>query len=152
MPSDTGLRALPSPNHVGAVVKDADETAKLLSSIGMGPWQTFEFSQGKDDLIVGEPFTLKVVWARLGGALVLEVLQPLGESLWSRFLETSGEGLHHIAYNVSNYDEVVSKLQEQGGRMIWGGAFEGRRACYFDVKPKGIIIELMENFPPGTPW
>lgn len=149
MTSDIGLRALPFPNHLGAVVKDADKTAEVLSSIGIGPWQTFEVSPTKDEMIVGEPFKMKVVWARLGEALVLELLQPLTESHWSQFLETNGEGLHHIAFSISNYDEVVSKLQEQGGRMVAGSIQKGKRWCYFDIKPRGVIIELMDNF---SPW
>jgi hypothetical protein len=43
MQSDSGAIVLPSPNHIGVVVEDADRTAKLLSSIGIGPWQTFGF-------------------------------------------------------------------------------------------------------------
>jgi len=149
MPSDTGAVALPSPNHIGVVVEDADKTAEFLSSIGIGPWQTFEFSPIKDELLVGEPFTLKVTWARLGpGPIVVELLQPIeGRSLWSQFLETNGEGAHHIAFSVSNWDEMVSKLKQQGGKMVAGSICEGKRWCYFDTKPGGIIIELMDFSP-----
>jgi len=61
MQSDTATIALPSPNHIGVVVKDVAKTTKLLSSMwGLVPWQTFEYSPHKDDMIVGEPFTLSV--------------------------------------------------------------------------------------------
>jgi len=139
--------ALPSPNHIGIVVKDADETTKFLSSMwGLGSWQTFEYSPHKDEMIVGEPFRLKIAFAKLG-AVVLELLQPVkGDSIWAQALETKGEGVHHIAFSVSNWDEMVSKLQGQGGRMVVGAIFEGKRWCYFDTKPGGIIVEFMDNY------
>jgi methylmalonyl-CoA/ethylmalonyl-CoA epimerase len=72
------------------------------------------------DLLVGEPFTLKVAWARLGtGPLVVELLQPVeGRLAYAQFLETKGEGVHHIAFSVSNWGEMVSKFREQGGDDI----------------------------------
>lgn len=139
--------ALPSPNHIGVVVEDTDKTTKFLSSVwGFGPWQTLDYRAHKDDMIVGEPFTLKIAFAKLG-AVVLELLQPVkGDSIWAQALETKGEGVHHIAFSVSNWDEMVSKLQEQGGRMVVGAIFEGKRWCYFDTKPGGIIVEFMDNY------
>jgi len=147
MQSDTGTIALPSPNHIGVVVKDVDETTKFLSSVGgLGPWQTFEYSPHKDNMIVGEPFTLKMAITKLGST-VLELLQPVeGNSIWAQALETKGEGIHHIAFSVSNWEEMVSKLQEQGSRMVAGSVFGDNRWCYFDTKPGGIIVELMDNF------
>jgi methylmalonyl-CoA/ethylmalonyl-CoA epimerase len=77
-------------------------------------------------MIVGGPFGLKLAWVQLG-SLVLELLQPVqGDSIWARALETKGEGVHHIAFNVSNWNEIVSKLQQQRGRMVAGDIFEGK--------------------------
>ena len=146
MQSDNTI-ALPSPNHIGVVVKDTDKTTKFLSSMwGLGPWQTFEYSPSKDEMIVGEPFGLKMAWAKLG-SVVLELLQPVDRnSIWAQALETMGEGIHHIAFSVSNWDEMVSRFEEQGGRMVAGAIFEGKRWSYFNTKPGGIIIEFMDNF------
>jgi len=147
MPSDTGAVALPSSiEHISVVVKDRDKTMEFLSSIvGLGPWQTVEISLGKDELIVGEPCRAKLASARVG-TVVLELLQPVeGYSVWSQFLETKGEGLHHIALKLSNYDEVVSRLKQQGAKMMAGGTYEGKRWCFFDIKPGGIVIEFGEK-------
>lgn len=139
--------ALPSPNHIGVVVKDVDKTTKFLSSMwGLGPWHTLDCKARKDDMIVGEPFRLKIAFAKLGST-VLELLQPVeGNSIWAQALETEGEGIHHIAFSVSNWDEMVSKLQERGGKMVGGAIFDGKRWCYFDTKPGGIIVEFMDNY------
>jgi len=147
MQSDTDTIALPSPNHIGVVVEDTDKTTKFLSSMwGLEPWQTLDYTAHKDDMIAGEPFTLKIAFTKLGST-ILELLQPVeGDSIWAQALKTKGEGIHHIAFNVSNWDEMVSKLREQGGRMVVGAIFEGKRWCYFDTKPGGIIVEFMDNY------
>ena len=62
----------------------------------------------------------------------------------TKMLETKGEGLCAIAYPVSNYDEVVSRLQEQGSKMVISAIAEGKRWCYFDTRPGGILLELQE--------
>jgi len=149
MPSDAGAVALPAAiDHIGVVVEDIDKTMEFLSSIwGLGPWQTMEYSPHKDEVLVGEPFRLKVAHAKLG-PVALELLQPLeGRSIWSQFLEVKGEGIHHIAFSLSNYDEMVSKLQEQGCMMVAGAITPfGKRWSYFDTKPGGIIVEFMDSY------
>ena len=147
MPSDIGAVALPaSIGHIGVVVEDIGKTMEFLSSIwGLGPWQTVEISLGKDMLIVGEPFRQKLAWAKLGST-TLELIQQLeGGGPWPEFLKTKGEGLHHIGFNISNWDEMVAKLKQQGGKMVAGGVYEGKRWCYFDIKPGGILVEFGES-------
>ena len=136
---------IPPPRHIGAVVKDTDKTTKFLSSVwGLGPWDTTEVSIDEENIVVGEPCRLREAHTRLG-PLVLELIQPLkGRGPWSEFLETKGEGLQHIAFSVSNYDEMVSKVLEHGGRMVVDEIFEGVRDCYLETKPGAILIELAE--------
>ena len=146
MTLNVSVAALSNPHHIGVVVKDIDETTKFLSSMfGLGPWDISEYVPAKDEVIVGEPFRLKIAFAKLGETS-LELLQPLeGRTIWSEFLETHGEGVHHVAFGISNWDEVVSQLQEQGSRMIAGATSEGIRFCYMDTGPAGIILELIEK-------
>lgn len=151
MPSETEARSS-LPNHICIAVKDAEKTAKFLSTIlgplGLGPWEIQESTQGKDVVTVGEPFTIKLAvasWKALG-PVVLELIQPIaGDSIWAQFISAKGEGLHHIAYGVPDYDLEVSKLKEQGGRMTAAGIFQGRRWCYFETEPGGTIFEIMEQ-------
>jgi len=73
--------------QMGVIVKDIEETAKFLSSIwGLGPWDTKELTYTKDNLAVGEPFKIKVAYAKLG-EIILELIQPIeGNSIFSEFL------------------------------------------------------------------
>jgi 4-hydroxyphenylpyruvate dioxygenase-like putative hemolysin len=123
-----------------------NETIEFLSSIwGIGPWQFFEYSPSQEDLTVGKPFRQKVAQAKLGTA-VLELIEQLeGGGPWPEFLESKGEGIHHIAFTVSNYDEIVTRLEERGGKMIAGGIYQGKRWCYFATEPGGIVVEFGEE-------
>ncbi len=140
------------PLHICLVVKDRDKTTEFLPLIwGLGPWSTLEVSFGKDDVILGEPFSIKVALAslkRLGiERLALEVIEPTEGTVYQEFLETKGEGLHHIAYGVSNWDEAVSKLREQGCKMTVAAIQRrlNKRWCYFETEPGGMLFELYEQ-------
>ena len=147
MSQDTASIILPEQiHHIGVVVKDIDETTKFLSKMwGLMPWDIFDDNVTKDRMMLGEPFGLKVAFTKLGPTQ-LELLQPLDtRSLWAKFLQTNGEGFHHISYDVPNYDEMVTTLQKQGCKMLVS-AFndDGTRWCYFETKPGGLIIEFEE--------
>lgn len=146
MATDSSKTALPTPSHLGIVVEDIDKTTEFLSRVlGLGPWQVIDYAPTKDELFVGEPFRLRLALAGLA-PLVLELVQPMeGKSIWSEFLKSKGEGLHHIAFTVPNWDEMVQKMEEAGSRVVAGGTINGKRWCYFETSPGGIIIELGEG-------
>jgi catechol 2,3-dioxygenase-like lactoylglutathione lyase family enzyme len=144
--TDSSKTALPAPGHLGVVVKDLDKAKGFLSRVlGLGPWQVIDYAPTKDELFIGEPFRLRIAVAELV-PLALELVQPLeGKSIWSEFLKSKGEGLHHIAFTVPNWDEMVQKMEEAGSRMTAGGSINGKRWCYFETSPGGVIIELGEG-------
>ena len=84
----------------------------------------------------------------VGGAFV-QLLTPLS---WNtpvgRFLESKGEGLHHVAYAVTNIEEALSHLRDSGARLIdEQPRIGGRGARIAFVHPAdlaGTLIELVE--------
>ena len=147
MSQDTNPLALPDQiHHIGVVVKDIEETIKFLSTIwGLTPWEVFDYHATPDKMISGEPFDMKVAFAKLGPTQ-MELLEPLDtHSMWACFLQTRGEGIHHLSYDAPNYDAMVAKLKEQGCPMLVSAYNDdGTRWCYFETKPGGIIIEFEE--------
>lgn len=143
-------------DHIGIVVRDIDKTAESLSSaLGAGPWRIFETVEyykeqlSLDELGVGESFDLKLAFAKLG-TVTIELLQPLGgKSVYSQFLEEKGEGIHHVAFSVSDFDGMVTKLLQCGCKIIAGGSSQGKRWAFLDTKSGGIIIEPLDNFRVG---
>lgn len=84
----------------------------------------------------------------VGGSFV-QLLRPLSsDSPVGRFLEKNGEGLHHVAYAVTNIDHALSHLREQGSRLIdETPRVGGRGAKIAFVHPAdlgGTLIELVE--------
>ena len=148
---ENGIGQLANLSHVGIAVKDAEATTKLLSSIwNIGKPDIFDYEPKPDELFFGKPFRVRLVWIKFG-PLTLELLQPLDDrSIWSKFISEKGEGIHHVALGVSNYDEMVDVLKKQGHPLLVSAVFNGERWCYFDTAPGGFVIELREEYARST--
>jgi methylmalonyl-CoA/ethylmalonyl-CoA epimerase len=142
-----GTMQLTNISHLGIAVKDAEKTAKFLSSIwNIGTPTVSDYEPKKSELISGKPFKVRLAFIKFG-AIPIELLQPLdNKSIWAKFIEEKGEGIHHIAFGVSNYDEMVSALQKQKHPMLVAATFQGERWCYFDTSPGGMVIEFREEY------
>ena len=147
MELEQGTIQLTNLSHLGIAVKDAEKTAKFLSSVwNIGKPEVFDYEPKADEMISGGPFKVRLVFIKFG-AFPIELLQPLdNKSIWSKFIEEKGEGIHHIALGVSNYDEVVTKLQKQGHPLLVAASFQGERWCYFDTSPGGLCVEFREEY------
>lgn len=142
-----GNAQLTNLSHVGIAVENAEKTAKLLSSIwNIGRPEIFDYEPKPHEMIAGEPFSVRLVFIKFG-PLTIELLEPLDDkSIWSKFIAEKGEGIHHIALGVSNYDEMVERLQAQGHSLLVAAAFNGCRWCYFDTAPGGTVVEFREEY------
>jgi len=131
--------------HIGMVVKDLEKTTKFLSEMwGLGPWNVFEYEPEQSDLLMGKPFKQSIAHAELGSS-IMEVVQHMeGPGNWADFVKNKGEGIHHISFVVTNWQETVDALKKQGSTMIAGGIFQGKHWCYFDTTPGGLVVELAE--------
>lgn len=143
-----GAAQLTNLSHIGIAVEDAEQTAKLLSSIwNIGSPEVFDYEPQASEMSAGEPFKVRLVFIKFG-PLTIELLQPLDDkSIWSKFIAEKGEGIHHFALGVSNYDEMVAKLQAQGHPLLVAATFNGCRWCYFDTSPGGTVVEFREEYP-----
>jgi methylmalonyl-CoA/ethylmalonyl-CoA epimerase len=150
MQGGNGGLNLPPLNHIGVVVRDMDEVGRSLKQVfGLELEDEFEYTARADDMLAGEPFTLRIAAAKIGGA-TYEFLQPVaGKSLWADFLESSGEGTHHVAFTVQDWAADVARIQEGGSVMVAGATvdkFDNKRWAYFDTHIGGLIVELMEDY------
>jgi catechol 2,3-dioxygenase-like lactoylglutathione lyase family enzyme len=142
-----GTAQLANLSHVGIVVRDAESTTRFVSSIwNIGTPEVIDYWPTDEERIVGGSFGLRAVFIQLG-PVVIELIQPLDEtSVWARFLAERGEGLHHLAFGVSNYDEMVETMSGQGHELLVSAIHEGRRWCYFDTHPGGAVIEFRDEY------
>ena len=144
---ESGPFQLTNLSHVGIAVKDAEKTVQLLSSIwNIGKPEIFDYEPAAADLQFGQSFKARLVWLTLG-PLRIELLQPLDDrSIWSKFIAEKGEGIHHIAFGVSNYEEMFAKFEGLGQKLLIAAVFNGERWCYFESSEGGAVIELREEY------
>ena len=144
---DNGIAQLTNLSHVGIAVKDAEKTVKWMSTIwNIGSPQIFDYAPKKEELFVGEPFKVRIVNVKFG-AFPIELLQPLdNKSIWSKFIAEKGEGIHHVALGVSNYDEMMTTTQKKGHKLLVAAEFNGEKWCYFDCNPGGVVFEYREEY------
>jgi methylmalonyl-CoA epimerase len=83
------------------------------------------------------------------GETQIELLEPLGnESPIAKFLESRGEGIHHVAVKVDNVEQALEEYKKRGVILIdeqpRAGA-EGKRIAFVSPKStKGVLLELVE--------
>ena len=81
------------------------------------------------------------------GQLSLELIEPVGgPSTWQEYLDTCGEGVHHLAFMVQGMDGVIAKLAELEMPAVQRGDYTGGRYAYIDSVPQlKVALELLEN-------
>ncbi len=85
----------------------------------------------------------------LAGETKIELLEPTAaESAVARFIEKRGEGIHHIAFKVTNIEGFLKQLKEKGIVLIDEkprvGAEGGKIAFLHPKSLKNVLIELVE--------
>jgi 4-hydroxyphenylpyruvate dioxygenase-like putative hemolysin len=144
--------SLPPVSQIGVVVREMEKAVSYFSSLfGIGPFTVYDWTPDKH-WVREEPSYLKLRMGKaMWGNVELELIQPLeGESLHTDFLETCGEGLHHLGFNVVNYDVVFERFLQEGFKPLmraesYVAAYKGHlKACYFDTRRiGGIIFEII---------
>ena len=126
-------------HHVAIAVRDLDEALdgyRRLFNVEPLSRETIE-EQGVEEAMIA-----------IGGSH-LQLLQPLtADSPVGRFLDTRGEGLHHIALAVVDIDAALAHLEASGAELIdrspriGGGGH--RIAFVHPASLTGTLIELVE--------
>jgi methylmalonyl-CoA/ethylmalonyl-CoA epimerase len=128
-------------NHIGAVVRDVDKAVDYYQSLGIVDEATDRVTmEGKKAKLIGRFIHI--------GSLLLELWQPVrGETVQQEFLDSRGEGINHIAFNVDDLGRERDKLAEKGIPVVFSVRDEEGYMAYFDARKFGnILIEL--NEPP----
>lgn len=132
------------------VVKNADRIAAKLSRItGMDVPATIltdDYEKARTQFR-GDPSRAKAKLIIFDmGPVAIEIIEPIGgPSTWREFLDSRGEGVHHIAFTVKDASRAADGLAADGVPAIQSGVFEGGKYIYMDgEKELGVILELLE--------
>ena len=139
--------------QIGVVVKDIEKSSRAyaeLLGLDVPQWELTDPVEKSHTEYHGKPSKAraKLAFFQLGN-IVIELIEPVGgPSTWQEYLETKGEGVHHIAFEVKDMEKKIAGLKALGIPLIQRGDYTGGCYSYLDGGPKlGVILELLENFP-----
>jgi methylmalonyl-CoA/ethylmalonyl-CoA epimerase len=127
----TGLK------HIGIAVNDINETLKVFEkTLGLKHEKTVTLDERK----------LKIALLELG-EVQIELLEPMDkEGTIAKFLQNRGEGIHHIAFKVTEIENTLAQLKKKGIMLIdetpRKGAEGGKIAFIHPKSTKNVLIEL----------
>lgn len=138
-------------DQVGIVVRDMDKATEYYSRVfGIGPFRVMDFLL-PEGVMRGKKVSvkMKIAFASLG-ALQFELIEaPPGDNIYREFLESRGEGIHHIGFSVSDLDERLTELKKQGVGVLFSGKTERASFAYLDSGVVGgVIFELIQRRQP----
>jgi methylmalonyl-CoA epimerase len=132
-------------HHVAVVVRDIENALGLYrDKLGLPVDAVMDMDY--DKVIIG---FLPV------GEVKIELVQPTDTTTGvARFLESKGEGFHHVCFEVPDIQASLDKLAAMGLSLIDAAARKGGEGPVAFVHPKscnGVLVELIEA-PGGPAW
>ena len=126
-------------NHIGIAVQSIEAALPFYcDNLGMTCLGTEEVAEQK----------VRVAMLIIGESKI-ELLEPTDpDSPVAKFLEKSGPGIHHIAYEVADIVAAIARLVADGVRMIdakpRSGAHESLIAFIHPKNSLGVLTELCQ--------
>jgi len=126
--------------HLGVAVKDLEPVKKLYAD-------HLQLNAHHEEEVASQK--VKVSFLQVGETNIELLLATSPESPIAKFVESKGEGIHHIAFEVEDIDAAVEELKAAGIRMIdekpREGAHGARIAFIHPKATHGVLIELCQH-------
>lgn len=128
--------------HIGIAVKDANASEKIFNAL-------LNATPYKREVVASEQVQTVFYHAGPNKIELLEALAP--ESAIAKFIEKKGEGIHHIAFAVTDIYAELDRLKKEGFQLIHetpkAGA-DGKLIAFLHPKnTNGVLIELCMDDP-----
>ena len=136
-------------SQIAVVCHDLAETmAQYTDLLGWGPWSVYRHEPPRlhGTEVGGQPVEFTMLGAETHvGDMGFELLQPLeGPSIYKDWLSQHGEGLHHVAVMLHDFDEsavLKRRFAEAGASVLMAGRIgETIEFFYLDTMPSLKII------------
>ena len=126
--------------HIGIAVKNIDKSNALFASL-MGK-EHYKIEEVESEGVRTSFFKI--------GDVKIELLEATNEnSPIAKFLDMKGEGIHHLAFSVSNIAESIATYKKQGFEVINEVPKKGadnKLICFLHPKSTGnVLIELCQD-------
>lgn len=126
--------------HIGIAVKNLEASNQLFAKI-------FNQPHYKTETVESENVITSFFKAGENKIELLESTNP--ESAISKFIDKRGEGIHHIAFDVTDIRAEMKRLQDDGFTLLnkepKPGA-DNKLVCFLHPKgTNGVLIELCQE-------
>ena len=147
---DPGMKVV---TQVAIVCRDIEATSKRWATLlGVNQPQIHTTKPGHEVKLMyrGHPSEgqAKLAFINLG-QVTLELIQPVGgDTAWKEFLDTHGEGVHHIAFQVADPARTIKAVGEAGMPVVHQGRFDddsGSYAYIDSAEALGVTLELLHS-------
>ncbi len=126
-------------DHLGIAVRSIDKAMEFYAgALGL--------NVAHRETVAAE--LVDVAMLPLGGARVELLEATTAESVIAKFIEKRGEGLHHVAIRVPDFDGAVARLKAAGVRLLDEPRQGAGGHTYVFVHPSsagGVLIELIKE-------
>jgi methylmalonyl-CoA epimerase len=139
------IRRLGKIHHVAIVVRSIDASLALWHDLlGLELEEVMDIPSDR----------VRIAFLAVGESKV-ELVQPTDDTTGvARFLESKGEGFHHVCFEVDNLAEALIRLELDGLELIDTAPRRGAEGPVAFIHPRscqGVLVELIEA-PGGPAW
>jgi methylmalonyl-CoA/ethylmalonyl-CoA epimerase len=123
-------------NHVGIAVKNLDRAVQFFQeTYGAKLLRRKKF----------EDMKLESAFISIGEAQfeLSASLEP--QSVIDKFIESRGEGIHHVSLEVDQFDQVIEEIKAKGLRVISEADTEDFKAAFIHPQSNfGVLTEIIQ--------
>ncbi len=128
-------------DHIAIAVKNIESTKKIYQDFGL------KFSDEIEEVKEQKVLT---AFAQIDKNAHIELLEPTSnESTIHKFIESKGEGIHHLCFKVPDVKSKTNELTAKGYKFIYPEPKIGAGGCLVNfIHPKstgGILIEISQR-------
>ena len=143
LPDD--LRRIGRVHHVALIVRSIDDS--------LGLWRD-ALSLELETIMDIPSDHVRIAFLGVGESKI-ELVEPTDDTTGvARFLESKGEGFHHVCFEVPNLAETLLRLEISGLELIDTSPRRGAEGPVAFIHPRschGVLVELIEA-PGGPAW
>jgi methylmalonyl-CoA/ethylmalonyl-CoA epimerase len=139
------VRGLGKVHHVALIVRSIDTALGFWRDmLGLEPEAVMDIPTDR----------VRIAFLAVGESKV-ELVEPTDDTTGvARFLESKGEGFHHVCFEVGNLAETLLRLEIDGLELIDTAPRRGAEGPVAFIHPRschGVLVELIEA-PGGPAW
>jgi methylmalonyl-CoA/ethylmalonyl-CoA epimerase len=139
------IRSLGRIHHVAVIVKEMEPALQFWrDSLGLELEVVEEMAHDR----------VRIAFLPVGESKI-ELVEPTDDTTGvARFLANSGEGVHHVCFEVANLAETLLRLEIDGIELIDTAPRKGAEGPVAFLHPRschGVLVELIEA-PGGPAW